>query len=165
MISIRLARFEDLPKIVSIYNQAIPGKRSTADLEPVLPEEREAWFSEHNANTHPIFIAEIDNEIAGWCSLSAYRPGRMALRFTAEISYYIGSTFHRRGVATTLIRHAITVCPQLAIKTLIAIVLERNTASIRLLDTMGFQQWGLLPGIADFDGEECGHLYYGIRID
>src|SRR5512133_483662 len=162
---IRIAHMADLPAIVAIYNQSIPGKRSTADLDPIRQEDRVAWFKEHSAGTHPVFVAVITNEIAGWCSLSAYRPGRMALCYTAEISYYIASSYHRKGVASALIKHAMACCPRLQIKTLIAIVLERNDASVRLLQKRGFQQWGLLPRVADFDGEECGHLYYGVRVE
>ena len=165
MMQIRIAENNDLPAIIAIYNEAIPGKRATADLELIRHEERGSWFAEHVPETHPIYVATINNEIAGWCSISAYRPGRMALRFTAEISYYIGTAFHRKGVASSLIRHAMVCSPQLEIKTLIAIVLERNGASMQLLEKLGFQRWGLLPCIADFDGEECGHLYYGVRVE
>jgi len=30
---------------------------------------------------------------------------------------------------------------------------------------MGFEKWGEMPQVVDFDGEECSHLYYGKRID
>jgi RimJ/RimL family protein N-acetyltransferase len=33
-----------------------------------------------------------------------------------------------------------------------------------MMEKMGFQQWGFLPRVADFDGEECGHFYYGKRM-
>lgn len=165
MIQIRIANSGDLPSIVAIYNEAIPGKRATADLDPVRYEDRVAWFAEHSAAAHPVYVAMINNEIAGWCSISAYRPGRMALRFTAEISYYVATAFHRNGVASSLIKHGMSCCRHLEIKTLIAIVLERNGASMQLLEKLGFQRWGLLPGVADFDGEECGHLYYGVRVE
>ena len=88
----------------------------------------------------------------------------MALRFTAEISIYLDQAFHRQGVATNLINYAITQCPKLEIKTLFGILLERNIASRKMMEKLGFQQWGYLPQVADFDGEECGHLYYGKRI-
>jgi L-amino acid N-acyltransferase YncA len=161
---IRLARIEDLPAIVAIYNQSIPSQRSTADTQPVQIEERKNWFLEHTAEKYPIFIAEIDGQVTGWCSLSAYRPGRAALRYTAEISYYIAQEYHRQGVATALIEYAIEASPQLKLKNLFAIVLERNTASLKLLEKMGFEKWGYLPRVADFDGEETGHLYYGRRV-
>jgi phosphinothricin acetyltransferase len=164
MMVIRLALIDDLPTIVDIYNQSIPSKCSTADTSPVKVEDRRAWFLEHDSEKYPIFVAEVDGRVVGWCSLSAYRPGRTALRFTAEISYYVESASHRQGIATALIKHAIAACPERQIKNILAIVLERNEASIRLLVNMGWQKWGYLPRVADFDGEECGHLYYGARI-
>lgn len=163
-VHIRIAWTDDLARIIEIYNQAIASKSSTADLSPLRLEDQQSWFAEHNPEKYPIFLAEVEDTIAGWCSLSPYRPGRMALRFTAEISIYVDHGFHRRGVATGLINHAIAECPGLEIKTLFGILLERNIASRQMMEKMGFQRWGFLPRVADFGGEECGHLYYGKRI-
>ena len=163
-MTIRIAQINDLPKIVDIYNQAIHTKSSTADLTPIQVEDRQDWFALHTPQRYPIFLAEVDYAIAGWCSVSPYRPGRMALRFTAEISTYIDRAFHRQGVATRLINHAISECPKLQIKTLFGILLEKNIASRLMLEKLDFQKWGFLPRVADFDGEECGHFYYGKRI-
>jgi len=161
---IRLAVVEDLLAIVEIYNQSIPSQRSTGDTQPVLVEERKYWFLEHTPEKYPIFVAEKDGKVTGWCSLSAYRPGRAALRYTAEISYYIAQEYQRQGVATALIEHATAACPELEIKNLFAIVLESNTASLGLLEKMDFEKWGYLPRVADFGGEETSHLYYGRRV-
>jgi L-amino acid N-acyltransferase YncA len=165
MAMIRIAHINDLLAIVDIYNQSIPSRQSTGDTQPLRVEDRLAWFEEHRPNGHPIFVAQVDGQVAGWCSLSAYRPGRAALRFTAEISYYIGSAYHRQGLATALVEHALAACPDLEIRHLFAIVLEGNQASIRLLEKMGFAQWGYLPRVADFDGKEVGHLYYGRHVE
>lgn len=163
-MNIRIAQPADLSRIVEIYNQAIATKHSTADLSPLETQDREAWFREHSAEKYPIFVADADGKVVGWCSLSAYRPGRMALRFTAEISCYIDSNYHRRGVGKALLHHAVAVCPTLKIKNLFAIVLERNQASRRMMESAGFAQWAHLPRVADFDGEECGQLYFGKRV-
>ena len=162
-MKIRFASPEDLPTIVEIYNQSI-SKRSTADLSPVRPEERTDWFAQHNRGKYPIFLAEVDDKVVGWCILTAYRPGRMALRFTAEISYFIDQDFQRQGLATALMAQALAACPGLEVKNVFAIVLESNGESVRLLDRMGFQKWGFLPRVADFDGREGGHFYYGKRV-
>lgn len=161
---IRIAKPEDLPRIVEIYNHAIPSHRSTADIAPVKTEDREGWFAEHHPEKHPIFVAEVDGSVAGWCSLSAYRPGRMALRFTAEISCYVDQGFQRRGVGTALFAHALAACPKLQIKNIFAILLDRNVASIGMLEKMGFERWGAMPRVADFDGQECGQFYFGKRV-
>lgn len=161
---IRLAHRDDLPTILDIYNQSIPSQQSTGDLEPVRLEDRLSWFEEHHSDRHPIFVAEVNGHVAGWCSLSAYRPGRAALRFTKEISYYIAHAYHRQGLGTALIEHALAACPALQIRHVFAIVLEGNQASLKLLEKMGFEQWGYLPGVANFNGREIGHLYYGRRV-
>jgi phosphinothricin acetyltransferase len=161
---IRIAQFADLRAIVSIYNQAVPNRHSTANTIPWTVEGRSPWFKEHEPNHHPIYVGEVNNQVIGWCSLSAYRPGRLALRFTAEISYYIDNSFHRRGIGSALIGHAIKACPSLEIKNIIAVLIDRNEASRNLLETLGFQQWGYLPRVLDFDGEECGEFYYGKRV-
>jgi phosphinothricin acetyltransferase len=163
-MKIRTAKSGDLPVIVEIYNQAVRFNRFTADLAPVGVMDRQEWFDQHRPEKYPIFLVEIDQKVVGWCSLSSYRPGRMALRYTAEISCFIDQYHWRQGLAKALMAQALDCCPRLGIKNLLAIVLEWNQASIQLLTRMGFQQWGFLPRVADFDGKECGHLYYGRRI-
>ena len=44
----------------------------------------------------------------------------------------------------------------------VTIVIDSNTASIRLLEKHGFEKWGHMPGVAEFNGLEVGHLYYGM---
>lgn len=163
-LHIRIATLADLPGIVEIYNQAVPTHRSTANTTPVTVDGRRAWFLDHDPDSHPIFIAEVDGVAAGWCSLSIYRPGRMALRFTAEISYYIDTNFQRRGIGSSLVKHALEACPALGIKNIVAVVIDQNEGSRKLLESLGFQQWGYLPRVLDFDGEEYGELYYGKRV-
>jgi len=163
-VNIRIAEITDLPAIVAIYNQAVPSHRSTANTALVTVENRKTWFLEHDPLQYPIFVAEVNGQVVGWCSLSVYRPSRMALRFTAEISFYIENAFQRQGIGSALIRFALEACPSLSIKNVIAVLLDRNEASRKLLENLGFQQWGYLPRVADFDGQECGEFYYGRRV-
>ncbi len=163
-IIIRTAQAKDLVAIVKIYNQAVKLKSATADLSPVSLESRAEWLAAHDPARHPVFVAQSGNVVVGWCSISEYRPGRGALRHTAEISYYVHEDYRRLGVASKLVKHAIRECPRLDIKTLIAILLDINVPSVRLLDKFGFRKWGHMPDVADFDGKECSHLYYGLRL-
>jgi phosphinothricin acetyltransferase len=161
---IRIANFSDLPLLVSIYNEAVACGYATADITPVSVDSRREWFAGHEPAKHPIYVWEHGRQIKGWCSLSPYRRGRMALRFTAEISYYVQFDSHRQGIASQLVAHSIAGCATLQIKNLFAIVLERNLGSCALLEKFQFERWGFLPRVADFDGDECGHIYYGRRI-
>ncbi len=145
-------------------NQAVETFGATADLSPVSVEDRRPRFDEHLPDKHPIWVTEVEGSVAGWCCLSAYRKGRMALRYTAEISYYIHNDHHRKGLASGLVQHAIEQCPKLQIKTLFAVLLDLNIGSVKLLERFGFTEWGHMPNIADFHGKECGHLIFGKRV-
>lgn len=155
---------EDLERIQEIYNQAVRAKFSTAHTTPLSMGERMDWFRKHDPEQYPVYVWEEEGEVAGWISFSPYREGRMALRSTAEISYYVHRDYHRRGIGTRLMEFAISRCPELRFKTLIAILLEPNRASIALLEKFGFSLWGSMPSVAEIDGKEYDHLYYGLRL-
>tara|TARA_Y100000294_G_C8505967_1_gene316732 strand:- start:183 stop:671 length:489 start_codon:yes stop_codon:yes gene_type:complete len=157
--------FEDLGEIVEIYNQAIAAGQKTANITPVTTEDHEKWFKDHTPGKYPILVAVDCNIIVGYLTSSPYRPGRMALRHTPEVSYFVHFEYHRQGVASNLLRHAIGMCPSLQIKNLFAILIDSNQDSIRLLEEYNFEKWGHMPQVAEFDEIEVDHLYYGLRVE
>ena len=164
MTTIRTAISTDLDEITSIYNQAIQSGRSTGDIELQKPADKLSWFRQHTDTKYPLLVAESEGKIAGWLSVSPYRESRAAFRFTAEVSYYIDSHFHRRGIATALLDTAILHCKRKGINTLVAFLLAHNTPSIALLQKFGFSLWGTLPKIANINGSEFDHVFYGKRL-
>ncbi|MBE0571307.1 MAG: N-acetyltransferase [Ignavibacteriaceae bacterium] len=155
---------KDIVEILKIYNQAVDEKFATADTEQVSIESRKDWFTQHSPETYPIYVAEENDEIIGWCSLSPHRPGRKALRTVAEISYYIHKNFRRKGVASSLISYTINSAKELGFENLISILLDANKTSIYILEKFGFEKWGHLPDIAEIDGVVCGQFIYGRKI-
>ncbi len=165
MMKIRTAEPADLQRIVEIYNQAVPGRISTGDTEPLDPETQRDWFLGYLSGRNPIFVAEApDGSVEGYNALSLYRGGRPAFRHTLETSYYVHEQHRRQGIASGLMEYVLARCPELGIKTLVAYVMEHNRASIALLERFGFQRWGLLPRAADFDGKEYDHTLHGKRL-
>ena len=161
---IRIAQQDDLAGIVDIYNQAVIMKGATADTEPFTVADRRQWFIEHSPHQYPVWVAEETSVILGWCSLSPYRHGRKALLHTVEISYYVHEDHRRKGVGNALMQHAVNQCCELNVKTLFALLLECNLDSIKMLEKFGFARWGHMPNVANFGGEEYGHLIYGKRV-
>jgi phosphinothricin acetyltransferase len=106
----------------------------------------------------------MDNIVTGFVYIDSYRPGRTALKQTAEISYFVDKNYRRRGIGRKLIGFMESQCNDLGIKTLFAIIIDSNEASIKLIEKCGYKKWGHLPKIAIFDNIETGHLYYGKRI-
>ncbi len=153
-----------IAEIINIYNHAVDEKFATADTEYVTVESRKEWFAQHSPETYPIYVAEEDNKIIGWCSLSPHRPGRKALSRVAEISYYIHKDHRRKGLANSLIAHTIESAKALGFQNLISILLDLNKTSIYILEKFGFERWGYLPNIAEIDGVICGQYIYGRKI-
>jgi phosphinothricin acetyltransferase len=160
---IRLATEGDLPAIVAIYNESIPGRTATADLEPVTVAQREAWFRQHTPEAYPLWVYEINGEVAGWTSLSPFHS-RLAYRKTAEVSTYIGARFQGQGIGSALREHVLAACPALGIETLVSLIFGHNAASIALNEKFGFERWGHLPRVAELDGVERDLIIMGRRV-
>ncbi len=154
----------DLAAINEIYNQAVRERFCTAHLIPVTMEQREAWYRSHESNRFPVFVATDAGNVIGWVSLSPYRPEREALEHVAEISYYVERDNRGRGIGRQLIQHGISVAPEFGFSVLVAILLSKNQASLRLLEISGFTRWGTMPGIAQIGDEVADHLFYGLKI-
>ncbi len=163
MIDVVTATEKDLPQIVTIYNQAIRA-HCTADTQAFTIEQRKAWFAEHTSKRYPLLVAKEGSTVLGYLTLSPYRFGREALRHTAEISYFIHFEHHRKGVASQLINKALSLCPSLKIKTLVAILIGNNQGSIGILNKYNFKEWGRLSNIVEFNNESFDHLYYGLHL-
>lgn len=163
-VLIRFSKITDLPFIVDIYNQAILSEYATGDVDEFSVDDRVEWFNTFNNNEYPLYVAEVSNKIVGYCTLSPYRPGRKAMASVAEISYYLDYSFHRKGIGTALLKHAIADCSRIGKENLLAVLLELNISSINLLEKNNFKKWGHFPDIIDLKGKKCGHLVYGLKI-
>ena len=58
-MTIRDATEEDLPAIVEIYNESIPGGTATADLEAITVESRRERFGDSAKRTNDRSLSEI----------------------------------------------------------------------------------------------------------
>jgi phosphinothricin acetyltransferase len=161
---VRDAFQRDLPRIVAIYNEAIPGRRATADTEPISVASRQAWFAEHTRGRRPLWVAERDGLIVGWLSFQSFY-GRPAYAATAEISVYVSGDAQRGGVGRRLLARAIDRAPALGLSTLVAFVFGHNQPSLRLFEGEAFKRWGQLPQVARLDGIERDLVILGRRVE
>ena len=157
------ALISDLPKIVEIYNSTVAGRMVTADTEPVSVDSRVSWFNDHNPETRPLWIVHDDDRLIGWVSFQDFY-GRPAYNATAEISIYLDERCRGKGYGKQVLDHAIAVCPQLGIETLLGYIFAHNKPSLGLFTSKGFEQWALLPDIAELDGAKRSLIILGKRI-
>ncbi len=160
---LRDAREDDLTRIVEIYNASIPSRLATADTLPVSVESRRVWFSEHTPHSRPLWVLEHESEIVAWISLRSFY-GRPAYNATAEVSLYIAPEYQGKGLGTGLLKRMIERCPSLGVENLVGFVFAHNAPSMAMNARLGFEQWGLLPQIAELDGIKRDLLIVGLKI-
>jgi phosphinothricin acetyltransferase len=163
-LRIRNATETDLPAIVDIYNQSIPAGWSTADTRPISVAERIEWFRKFDPARRPIWVAEIDGAVVATAYLSSFYGGRPAYDATAEVSVYIATALHRRGIGRRLKQWVIEQCPALGVTTLLSMHFDHNEATRRINESLGFQQMGHLTEIAMVQGQKRGLVIWALRI-
>lgn len=149
-VTLREAIVEDLPAIVAIYNAAIPSRTSNADLRLVTVESRVDWFHLHSPDKRPLWVAEHAGEVVGWVGLTDFLP-RYAYHITAEASIYVRPDRQGRGIGAWLLRLMLEECPRLGVENVISLVFAHNASSLKVHERLGFERWGLLPGVTNLD--------------
>ena len=165
----RLARRDDLPVIVDIYNSTIASREVTADTEPITVQSREGWFNEHTPARRPLWVihdaADTSDEpaVIGWCSYSNFY-GRPAYSGTAELSIYIAQAWRGKGIGAYCLEQAMAFAPSINVHTLLGFIFGHNAPSLGLFRKYGFETWAHFPRVANLDGIERDLISLGKRV-
>jgi L-amino acid N-acyltransferase YncA len=152
MLTIRKAAMKDLGAITEIYNEAVLKTVATFDTEPKTVEEQKPWFESHDSR-HPILVAEQDDAIVGWASLSKWSD-RCAYSDTGEISVYVKEERRRKGTGKKLIQEILDQGQKVGLHTVVARIAESNEISVRLHEAFGFEHIGTMKEV----GRKFGKL-------
>ena len=165
----RLARRDDLPVIVDIYNSTIASREVTADTEPISVESRVGWFNEHTPERRPLWTiheaadTSADPEVIGWMSYSNFY-GRPAYSGTAELSIYIAEAWRGKGLGKYCLEQAIAFAPEIKVHTLLGFIFGHNAPSLALFRKFGLDTWANFPRVANLDGIERDLIVLGQRV-
>ena len=163
-MKIRVSVPEDLPALLDIYNYEVIYGTSTFDTVPKTLEERNIWFHEHNVGPYPLYVAEIDGQVAGYASLSPYRT-KDAYRSTVELSIYIAPDFRGRGIATALMTTILDIARQdETIHTVISVITSGNQASEHLHEKFGFEFCGSMREVGVKFGKYLDIVNYQLFV-
>ena len=139
-VVIRLAAAGDAEAIRRIYNHEVEHTTHTFDLVPRTLEDQRAWLRDREGALG-VVVAEIDGEVAGFASLSEYRP-RAAYRTSVESSVYVDESARGRGLGQRLMQELVVVAEARGFHTMIARIAGGHEASIRLHQAVGFTTVG-----------------------
>jgi phosphinothricin acetyltransferase len=142
----------------------VPRSTCTYQLEPETIEARTAWFHEHDDEKYPVIVAEVDGQIAGWGSLSGFRP-RAAYAPTVEASVYIRHDRHRRGLGRLILLDLIERARRAGFHSIVGGVSADQTASIALQQSVGFQKVAHLVEVGYKLGQWLDVVYLQLMLD
>lgn len=136
----------DSQDILSIYEEGIAGRQATFET-CVPPWER--WDATHLSECR--FVAKSKGIILGWAALSR-TSSRQCYVGVAEVSVYVRSAVHGRGIGRALLEKIIDESESAGFWTLQGSTFPENTASLTLQARCGFREIGRRERIAKLDG-------------
>lgn len=146
-LMIRRAVLADLPAMTEIYNYEVINGVATFDLEPKSVEERKDWFYNHNVDNHPLYVAQVGTDVAGYASLSKYRE-KEAYKSTVELSIYVSPAYRGKGIATALMGFILEEAKKdETIHTVVSVITSGNNTSERLHEKFGFEFCGRIKEV------------------
>jgi L-amino acid N-acyltransferase YncA len=147
-LAARPATPADAERIAQIYNEGIEDRVGTFETRPRTTDDVTKRFD----GRHPVVVVEDGGEIVAFASTSTYRP-REAYAGIAEFSVYVARSRRGRGMGAVAMRALIDAVKPAGIWKLVSRIFIENTASRRLMASMGFREVGIYEKHARLDGQ------------
>jgi len=144
----RPATLGDAAAISRIYNEGIADRLGTFETRERSPEEIREWFD----GRHPIVVvADGDEPPVAFAATSPYRS-RDCYNGIAEFSVYVARHARGQGAGRVAMTAIIDAARAAGMWKLVSRVFVENTASRRLLVSVGFREVGTYEKHARLDG-------------
>lgn len=144
----RMATIADVPHIRRIYNEGIEDRLGTFETRLRTDDDIAAWLG----GRHPTVIVETAGAgVVAFASTSGYRQ-RECYDGVAEFSVYVARTERGRGAGREAMIALVDAARQAGFWKLVSRVFPENTASRRLLASVGFREVGTYQRHARLDG-------------
>lgn len=144
---IRDAGLSDIAAITAIYNHAVLHTTAIWNDTTISVQNRIDWLQQRQAQGYPVLVAVNQaNEVLGYASFADWRPFD-GYKQTVEHSVYVREGQQGAGIGTALMQALMLRARQLDKHVMVAAVDADNIASIKLHQTLGFQQVGLMPQV------------------
>ncbi|WP_157068467.1 arsinothricin resistance N-acetyltransferase ArsN1 family A [Alicyclobacillus sendaiensis] len=149
--TVRFAVRDDLPAILSIYNQGIEDRIATLEQDAKDTAYIEDWFARHTGR-YRVFVAEQGHEVIGWADLHPYSH-RCAYAGVGELSVYVHRAWSGKGVGQALLRNLEAFARENGFHKLVLGTFPFNTAGQALYRKMGFREVGVFRNQGQLDGK------------
>ncbi|MCM2255045.1 MAG: GNAT family N-acetyltransferase [Vicinamibacteria bacterium] len=153
---LRAATRDDAPAIVAITRELIADGGVYPHTAEMTDEELVAYWFQPKAH---VVTAELGGQVAGVYLMKPQWMGRGA--HVATASYAVANAVRGHGVGEALGRHSIAEARRLGFRAMqFNLVVETNTAAVKLWQKLGFRILATLPGVFRHDV----HGYVGAHV-
>lgn len=159
---IRLVKLEDAFSVQKIYSHYVAFTTISFELSPPSIEEIEQRIKNIVQN-YPWIVYEENKKILGYAYATRFKE-RKAYDFTAEISVYIDKDFTGKGLGTLLYQNLIEKLKITQIAVLIGGIALPNEKSVRLHESFGFKNAGILKNVGRKFGKWIDVGYWQLEI-
>ena len=160
---IRDATSHDLPALMAIYKHAVENTTATMDTSTPTLESQAEWLRHHDER-HPVMVAELNGEVVGWASISAWSD-RGGYRDTAEASVYVTPERRGRGIGKTLMKELVKRARLIGLHVLLARVATTNQTSLNMARSIGFEDVGTMREVGYKFGKPVDVLVLEMLLD
>ena len=160
---IRDATSHDLPALTAIYKHAVEHTTATMDTSTPTLESQAEWFRHHDER-HPVMVAELNGEVVGWASISAWSD-RGGYRDTAEASAYVTPERHGQGIGKALMKELVKRARLIGLHVLVAQVTTTNQISLNMARSIGFEDVGTMREVGYKFGKPVDVLVLEMLLD
>ena len=160
---VRDATPHDLPALTAIYRHAVEHTTATMDTSTPTLESQAEWFRHHDEQ-HPVMVAELNGEVVGWASISAWSD-RGGYRDTAEASAYVTPERHGQGIGKALMKELVKRARLIGLHVLVAQVTTTNQISLNMARSIGFEDVGTMREVGYKFGKPVDVLVLEMLLD
>jgi len=162
---IRDASDGDIEGILAIYNDAVANTTAIWNEKTVNAANRAAWLAERKRQGFPVLVAvDADGLVLGYASFGDWRAFD-GYRHTVEHSVYVRQGHRGGGIGRALMLRLIERARALGKHVMVAGIEAGNEASIRLHQSLGFEQAGQMKEVGQKFGKWLDLAFLTLNLD
>ena len=162
VLALRDGCAEDAARLAAIWNHEVRATFATTDTEVRDAAAQRAWLADRSP-PYPVIVALVDDQVAGYAALTAYRA-KPAFQRTVEDSVYVDRRWRRHGVGHALVAHLLDRGTTLGHHSVFARITADNAASRCLHERLSFRLIGIEEEVAFKRGRWLDVALYQRRL-
>lgn len=164
-MQIRDATEADIDAITAIYNDAVLNTTAIWNDTQADRANRSDWLAARQRAGFPVLVAvSEEGQLLGYASFGDWRPFE-GFRHTVEHSVYVRADQRGAGIGRALMQALIPRARAAGKHVMVAAVDASNGASIRLHETLGFEQVGHLRQVGTKFGRWLDLAFLQLTLD